>query len=277
MMKRDHMLCKVDDFNKIVKGFHDDNVSWVYLKTIKYMLSSKLYVDGILDDISIIVEKNECNESDGCSVLDFGCGSGIIAYLLSHSFSKKSSYFAIDTDDIENDNGVSNPIDNENIIFAQSRLWEKIGGITNINFSHYDGRRLPYDDGSFDCIVAYAVIEHVGTNNIKNILIELNRVLKDGGKLFIFKFPRKLSYQEFMAKIMGVGHHSFTYSDKEAKVIFSEVFKVEEIWKGDMVFEFPPSFSNYLYWPLKWINYVLERTPFKVFSHHNGLALSKLN
>lgn len=56
---------------------------------------------------------------------------------------------------------------------------------------YYDGHRLPFQDGEFDSIISSEVFEHV--NNIEEIMVELNRVLKDGGTMLIsapFAYPR---------------------------------------------------------------------------------------
>ncbi|MEP4497622.1 MAG: class I SAM-dependent methyltransferase, partial [Ekhidna sp.] len=47
----------------------------------------------------------------------------------------------------------------------------------------YDGNSLPYPDESFNSIFSSEVFEHV--SNIDEMILELNRVLKDGGKMLI--------------------------------------------------------------------------------------------
>lgn len=49
----------------------------------------------------------------------------------------------------------------------------------NLNYGLYDGRSLPFPDGSFDLAVAFQVIEHVEAPAA--FLAELRRVLKPGG------------------------------------------------------------------------------------------------
>jgi SAM-dependent methyltransferase len=47
----------------------------------------------------------------------------------------------------------------------------------------YDGGKIPIDDASIDCILSSQVFEHI--NNLNEVLNELNRLLKPGGKLLI--------------------------------------------------------------------------------------------
>jgi SAM-dependent methyltransferase len=51
---------------------------------------------------------------------------------------------------------------------------------------YYDGRTLPFPDASFDAVISFEVFEHVF--NLDEILDEIRRVLKPGGKL-LFSIP----------------------------------------------------------------------------------------
>jgi SAM-dependent methyltransferase len=48
---------------------------------------------------------------------------------------------------------------------------------------YYDGKTIPFPDNSFDSIFSSEVFEHIF--NLPEILLELNRVLKPGGKILI--------------------------------------------------------------------------------------------
>lgn len=48
---------------------------------------------------------------------------------------------------------------------------------------YYDGKKIPFPDKSFDTVVCFEVLEHVYDS--KTLLTEINRVLKDGGKVCI--------------------------------------------------------------------------------------------
>lgn len=109
-------------------------------------------------------------------ILDFGCGSKPYKFLFSHA----DSYVGVDLENTGHDHFDS-----------------------QVDF-YYDGIRLPFNDGSFDSVVCFEVLEHVF--NIEEILTEINRVLKPGGKLLLstpfawdeheipFDFARYTSY-----------------------------------------------------------------------------------
>jgi SAM-dependent methyltransferase len=55
----------------------------------------------------------------------------------------------------------------------------------NIKTTLGDINNLPYETGSFDCLLAYHVISHTNTEGIKGIITEIYRVLKSGGEFYI--------------------------------------------------------------------------------------------
>ncbi len=87
--------------------------------------------------------------------MDFGCGSKPYKSL----FKNASEYIGVDYDSE-----------------GHSHKNEKIDVF-------YDGKTIPFKDNSFDSILTSEVLEHVF--NLEEILKELNRVLKPGGKILI--------------------------------------------------------------------------------------------
>jgi len=88
-------------------------------------------------------------------LLDFGCGSKPYKAL----FTNVSSYTGLDIE-----------------VSGHSHKNEQID-------VYYDGKAIPFEDGSFDNIFSTEVFEHIF--NIEKILPEINRVLKQGGGLLI--------------------------------------------------------------------------------------------
>lgn len=94
----------------------------------------------------------------GRKYLDFGCGSGIVLRqnLL---LRPELQVFAVDVSD-----------------FSESMP-------AGVEFSVYDGKKLPYADGQFDIVAANHVFEHVPEP--ESLLKEINRVLQIGGHIYI--------------------------------------------------------------------------------------------
>ena len=55
----------------------------------------------------------------------------------------------------------------------------------NVEFMVSDMLNLPYDNEKFDCILSYKVINHTDTNGIKQVISELDRVLKPEGEAYL--------------------------------------------------------------------------------------------
>lgn len=238
-----------------------------YLDSIDYMLSSKLYVDSILEDLDFLFKNSDVNKE----ILDFGAGSGFLSDALSLKFKK---VYGLETNDMSK--MVEYTTDKkEREIFQKSlddkkRLWEWV--ITrhqNVDIAFYGGEKIPFVDNYFSNICAYAVVEHLSADLAEKILSELYRITKNNGKLFIFKLPQTFSAAEFFAKIFGLGNHLKKFSKKEIIVLLSKAgWKIEKIFYSDFVFEFPSGIANVLYYPLKVINKIIAKTPFKLFGHN---------
>ena len=55
---------------------------------------------------------------------------------------------------------------------------------------------LPYNDGEFDCLIAFHAIYHQDDEGIKKVISEIKRVLKPGGEAFItFNSQNGTSYK----------------------------------------------------------------------------------
>ncbi|HYQ04304.1 MAG TPA: class I SAM-dependent methyltransferase [Polyangiaceae bacterium] len=108
-------------------------------------------------------------------LLDFGCGNGANTILFAPDF---ASVVGVD-------------VEPERV--AEARESAKNRGVSNVEYSVYDGARLPFPDGSFDCVVSFEVIEH--TRDDRAALAEIARVLKPGG-LFCGSVPNKYYLME---------------------------------------------------------------------------------
>ncbi len=106
-------------------------------------------------------------------------------------------------------------------------LWKKITK-QGYDIRQMDALDLKFKDESFDAIISYGVMEHV--NDDEKFMMEMNRVLKDGGKMLMFNLPNKLSLTEFIARKLKMHHHDNLYTKKTIKKLYSKYgFKINKI------------------------------------------------
>lgn len=107
----------------------------------------------------IIIE--EIQKSEDGKILDVGCGNGNLFMLLPD---EKYELFGID--------------------FSENMILEaKHNCKTKASFSVADAENLPFEDNTFDIVVCNASFHHYIHPN--TVLMEMQRVLKNGGKLLI--------------------------------------------------------------------------------------------
>jgi len=98
---------------------------------------------------------------------------------------------------------------------------------------YYDGKKLPFDDNYFDCVVSFEVLEHVF--NIEELLSEIKRVMKKGGygiflvpaETLLFRIVWYFWKNYYVGKIWQ-NTHLHAYSDSYLVKLAREVgFKIE--------------------------------------------------
>lgn len=88
----------------------------------------------------------------------------------------------------------------------------------------YDGKNIPFDTNSFDLVLMFGVLEHIGvwkneeekyqervpdiTRHRRTVLNEVHRVISDTGTLYITKFPNTFGRDKYMLKLLtgNIGH-----------------------------------------------------------------------
>jgi ubiquinone/menaquinone biosynthesis C-methylase UbiE len=100
-------------------------------------------------------------------LLDIGCGDGVTASYMQQYFPKW--------------NIVGIDVSEESIKVAQLK------NLSNAVFSVYDGKDLPFEDGSVDIIFIAGVLHHVSFHLHLSLIKEMVRVLKQEGRLYLFE------------------------------------------------------------------------------------------
>ena len=100
--------------------------------------------------------------------------------------------------------------------------------------------RLPYEDGTFGAVLSCGVLEHVQEPPAS--LDELHRVLKPGGRLYVYKLPNRTSYLELIARRSGRMHYhgqsvnDTIYTESSAReLVAAHGYRVEEVSLANML------------------------------------------
>lgn len=175
-------------------------------------------------------------------VLELGCASGLDAV----SFCRYASHYT----------GVD--ISDEAINKSQER------GLDNAEFVCTDGHKIPFSDGTFDCVIVDALLHHM---DLETTFLEISRVLKDDGKL-LFKEPLGTNpifqfYRFLTPQARTEDERPFSFDDLK---LMRSYFDLEHVsWFG-----FTNIFSAFLRIPslrfiLSRLDAVLSKTPVKYF------------
>lgn len=126
--------------------------------------------------------------------------------------------------------------------------------------------KLPYESGAFDAVLSMGVLEHVHAPG--DSLDELHRVLRPGGRLYVYKLPNRFSYLEKIAKRAGLYYHGQLEHDRlytpatARALVTSHGFAVEELRLVNMLPLSVPGRSTQRLAPAIWsANRALARVP----------------
>jgi SAM-dependent methyltransferase len=130
----------------------------INIKPDKDIFGRNLYSAKFVEDIDI-KEKN---------ILDIGCGYG---------------WFELYAVDVECKKIIGIEISSKDLVTAKNSI-----NNSNVDFIVADALKLPFDDGVFDTVVSWEVLEHLPKDTEIVFFKEVRRVLKDNG-VFYFSTP----------------------------------------------------------------------------------------
>ena len=146
-----------DDFDKFAKDYRQ-----IHNESLKFTgTDSDYFSEQKVNE----VKKHEI--SSDLEVLDLGCGDGNSAYYFKTIF-PDCRYTGLDTS-------------------VESVEQANLRGLDGCSFVHFDGFDIPFSDHAFDVVFIACVLHHVDRSLHGRLLREVKRVLKPGGRLYIFE------------------------------------------------------------------------------------------
>jgi ubiquinone/menaquinone biosynthesis C-methylase UbiE len=119
------------------------------------------------------------------SLLDYGCGAGDLMRVLAE-LGARAAFSGCDV--------------SSGMLAEAAKRW--VGGLGAApSFAAQDGARTPFADGQFDIATVSAVLHHVPIAERPGVYAELGRVLKPGGRLYVFEHnPRNPLVRHVIAR-----------------------------------------------------------------------------
>lgn len=209
--------------------------------------------------------------SSDVHVLDWGCGDGHFSFFLLQLGFTVSAYS-----------------------FAQiGKISSLLESSKRFSFHHCESGEpilLPYQNKTFDVVFSMGVLEHVQEYHGNELasLKEMYRILKPGGKVFIFHLPNQSSWIEMTnrvcvkMKLFKKYTHNFIYTKKQVEELASLAgFSLLEqgyynLFPRNLLRECPKIIGNNIY-VIRLFN-VLEKIfsiPLKIFSQNHFFILEK--
>lgn len=152
------------------------------------------------------------NIKDGDNVLDVGTGTGVFVPFLLKKVGRKGKIICLDFAE-------------EMLKVAQTKNFK---GTISYLCADIENNRLP--DKSFDAVVCYSVFPHL--RDKPKSLKEINRLLKDGGRLFICHTSSRQAINEIHQSLPEVYDHLFPENEDTRRMLSEAGFEDINISDG---------------------------------------------
>ncbi len=112
------------------------------------------------------------------------------------------------------------------LLESEVATWRGLTGhVQGLDLQVADGRKLPFDDESFDHAYSISVIEHIGDDGDFEALAELARVVRPGGRI-VLTVPYDTSHAEDWRDSPLYGDHGL---ERDGRWFFSRTYDDERI------------------------------------------------
>lgn len=182
-------------------------------------------------------------------LLDYGCGAGDLMRVLAE-LGARASCTGCD-------------VSTGMLAEAAARWPAHLGPLPTL--VAHDGARTPFDDGQFDVAILSAVLHHVPVAERQSIYAELRRVLKPGGRLYVFEHnPRNPLVRHVVAR---------TPIDENA--ILLDVREVQDGLLGSGRYEIETDFLMFTPPSLAWLGFIDRALAWLPFGAQYAVAARK--
>ncbi len=108
---------------------------------------------------------------------------------------------------------------------------------------------LPFEDNSFDCVMAYNVIYHTDTPGVNKALNEIKRVLKPGGELFITFISKNTHSYQNAYKYKRIDENTILRDEDETERdvphFYVDMEDIIKLFDGWTFIEYPKEMCEY--------------------------------
>lgn len=213
----------------------------------------------------------------GAKLLDLGCGRGNFgAYLSTRGLDVVGLEIknpSVADDFLNQQDFGENLVGKYPLIYKEAQ--KRYGG----KFGYFNGKDLPFKKNSLDGVMFYAAYEHIPVGVVKHMTEEAFRVLKPGGKAYIYRCPSQLAWKEHLTRFLFNEAHEKRYWKSEIFGLLKGAgFKVIQFGRSDFWPAFPKLFNNNLNAITPFLlasEKILLLTPFRFFFHHFEIMVEK--
>jgi SAM-dependent methyltransferase len=137
----------------------------------------------------------------GLAVLDYGCGAGDLLRVLT-GLGAEADFTGCDV--------------SPGMLAEAGRRWPQACGAAPA-FALQDGALTPFADASFDIVTISAVLHHVPVAERHAVYRELGRVLKPGGRIYVFEHNPRNPLVRYVVARTPIDENAILLDEKEVR------------------------------------------------------------